>query len=46
MLKASESNNHAELEVMKLSLLEKTKQEVLEQLRRLDEVMTDINVKP
>jgi hypothetical protein len=37
MLKASESNNHAELEEMKLSLLEntkrKTKREVSEQLR-------------
>jgi hypothetical protein len=31
MLKVSESNNHAELEKMKLSLLVKAKQEVLEQ---------------
>ena len=37
MLKASESNSHAELEKMKLSLLEKTKQEVLEQLRILEQ---------
>jgi hypothetical protein len=37
MLKASESNSHAELEKMKLSLLEKAKQEVLEQLSILEQ---------
>ena len=37
MLKASESNSHAELEKMKLNLLVKTKQEVLEQLRILEQ---------
>jgi len=33
MLKTCKNNSHAELEKMKLSLLENAKQEVLEQLR-------------